>query len=233
MTETPDEIPIPEPPEGDSQDHETEGPGLKLLQRALLVVRDAEAAARAAEDDLYNTPGYCLQQTRDWANIGPKFGTATIAWQNAERRQLNRKGRRGGFAFWTGGSKGYGHIGMYLSSEDDPWVRSTDAGGSGRVATRRLSWFDQNWPSLNYVGWTDNVNGVTVPGVLGDWVDMADKEDLRAVVREELRDAGFISKVGDEVWRREFNATNASGTSVKKPAREFLTTTWEAVKKLK
>jgi hypothetical protein len=121
---------------------------------------------------------------------------------------------------------------MFLSGDDDPWVRSTDAGGSGRIATRRLSWFDRNWPSLNYVGWTDNVNGVTVPGVFGDWVDMADKEDLRAVVREELRDPSFIAKVGDEIWRREFRATNANGTEVKKPAREFITTTWEAVKKL-
>jgi D-alanyl-D-alanine carboxypeptidase len=66
-----------------------------------------------------------------------------------------------------------------------------------------------------------------------DGFDMAELSDLRQIVREELRDPGFIAKVGDEVWRREFRATNANGTEVKKSAREFLTSTWEAVKKLK
>lgn len=196
------------------------------------MVRAAEEAAKAAEADLTNIPGMCLQQTRQWADIGPGAGTATIAWQNAERRQLNRRGQRGGFPFWTGGAKGFGHIGMFLSDDEDPWVRSTDAGGSGRIATRRLSWFDQNWPSLNYVGWTDNVNGVTVPGVMKDWFDMADKEDLRAVIREEIRDPAFVAKVGDEIWQRKFKATNANGTEVEKSAREFLVTGWESLKKL-
>lgn len=65
-----------------------------------------------------------------------------------------------------------------------------------------------------------------------DEFDMADLNDLRNIVREEIRDPGFIAKIGDEVWRREFSATNAQGVSVKKAAREFLTTTWEAVKRL-
>lgn len=66
-----------------------------------------------------------------------------------------------------------------------------------------------------------------------DWFDMATKEDLRDVVREELKRPEFIKAVVDEVWRREFNATNANGVAVKKPAREFLKETWEVVKKMR
>jgi hypothetical protein len=65
-----------------------------------------------------------------------------------------------------------------------------------------------------------------------DGFDMADLSDLRQIVREEIRDEGFIAKIGDEVWRREFSATNANGVTVKKSAREYLTSVWETVKRL-
>ena len=64
-----------------------------------------------------------------------------------------------------------------------------------------------------------------------DGFDMADLADLRNIVREEIRNAEFIAKIGDEVWQREFNATNANAVTVQKKAREFLTGTWEAVKR--
>ena len=192
------------------------------------MVFHVDEVIRRAEADQQNSPGYCLQQVREWAGIPARFPTAAIAWNYAERKQTSRTPRRGAFMFWTGGSKGYGHIALHLGNG---LIRSTDAGGSGRVATRTLEWFETNWPSQNYVGWTDNVNGITVPGVMGDGFDMAEISDLRQVVREELRNEEFIKKVGDEVWRREFSATNANGASVRKSAREYLTTTWETVKK--
>lgn len=145
------------------------------------MVRNAEDTARAAEADDYNLPGYCLQQCRQWADIPARYGTASFAWFAVDRPQRDRNPPRGAFVFWTGGSKGYGHIAVSLGNG---LVRSTDAGGTGRVATRTIAWFEVNWPSQNYVGWADNVNGVTVPGVIDtrDGFDMADLADLRTVV---------------------------------------------------
>lgn len=69
-----------------------------------------------------------------------------------------------------------------------------------------------------------------------DWFDMATREELREVVDNAINNPDFIKKVAknvtDEVWRREFNATNANDVAVKKPAREFLKESWEGVKKL-
>lgn len=142
------------------------------------MVRDAEATARSAEAETTNVPGMCLQWSRQRADIPARWGTAAIAWANAERRHADRNAPRGAFVFWTGGSKGFGHIAVSLGGGN---VRSTDAGGSGLVATRSIAWFAANWPSQTYAGWTDNVNGVTVPGVIErDWFDMASLAELRA-----------------------------------------------------
>lgn len=145
------------------------------------MVYDAEQSARNAEADRWNRVGYCLQQTRTWAGIPGGTSTAAQAWWNSQRKHYDRNIPRGGFAFWTGGSRGYGHIAMSLGNG---WIRSTDAAGYGVIATRSLQWFDDNWGStLDYVGWTDNLNGVTVPGVIDtrDGFDMADLQDLRDI----------------------------------------------------
>ena len=193
----------------------------------------AEEVVRRALDDFFNEPGYCLQQTRGWAGLPGGSRTAAIAASNAVNMHRDRDFPDGAFLWWTGGAKGYGHVALGVRGE----ARSTDAGGTGRIATRPMWWFDQNWPSLNYVGWTDNLNGYYVPGVIRkEWDEMATEQEIkdavRVVIREEIRDAGFIKKVGDEVWRREFRATNANGTEVTKTAREFLTGVWESGKQL-
>jgi hypothetical protein len=61
--------------------------------------------------------------------------------------------------FWTGGSSGYGHIGPSVGGGK---VRSTDSGGSGKVATVAVSWPETYW-GLKYAGWAWDVNGVTIP----------------------------------------------------------------------
>jgi hypothetical protein len=127
------------------------------------VVYDAETTARNAEKDATNHPGYCLQQCRIWAGIGPMYPDATTAWRNTNKRHPRDRGAipRGAPVYRTGGSSGYGHIAISLGGGK---VRSTDAGGRGKVATRQLSWFDANWPSLNYAGRAEDINEVRIPG---------------------------------------------------------------------
>ena len=63
--------------------------------------------------------------------------------------------------YWTGGSSGYGHIAISLGNGK---VRSSDAGGSGSVATVPLGSIARDW-HLDYAGWADSINGYTIPGV--------------------------------------------------------------------
>lgn len=145
------------------------------------MVNTAEQTARNAEASATNRIGFCLQWCREKAGIPALYGTAAIAAAHATDMHHDLNVPRGGFAYWTGGSDGSGHIAIGLGNGV---VRSTDAGGPGRVADKPVEWFATNW-HLTYVGWADNVNGVTVPGV-GDWFDMATEAELRAIVREEI-----------------------------------------------
>lgn len=126
------------------------------------MVYTAEVGARNAENDRTNDPGYCQQQTRMWSGISARYGDAATAWRNTNDRHPGDRTNipRGAHVFWTGGSKGYGHVAMSLGGGK---IRSTDAGGRGRVATVDLGWFDRNWPSLRYAGWAWDNNEQTIP----------------------------------------------------------------------
>jgi len=124
------------------------------------MVHNATETARAAERDNYNDVGMCLQQSRIWADIGARYPDAATAWRNVNNKNRNRKPPRGSIVWWTGGSRGFGHVAVSLGKGR---VRSTDAGGAGRVATRTIGWFDRNWSSLNYAGWSWDINEVTIP----------------------------------------------------------------------
>jgi hypothetical protein len=109
----------------------------------------------------YTSPGYCLQQTRMWCGIGARYLDAATAWRNTnDRHPGDRTGiPRGAAVYWTGGSHGYGHIALSLGNGK---VRSTDAGGRGRVATVDVGWVERAW-GLRYAGWAWDINEVTIP----------------------------------------------------------------------
>jgi len=124
------------------------------------MVYDAERTAANAEADKTNDPGYCLQQCRIWAGIPAMYPDATTAWKNTnDRYPGNKNPPRGSAVYWTGGSHGYGHIAISLGNGK---VRSTDAGGSGKVATVDLGWVQAAW-GLPYAGWAWDINEVTIP----------------------------------------------------------------------
>lgn len=154
----------------------------------------AEQTARSAELQTSNRVGMCLQWCRQRADIPAVWGTAAIAAGHATNMHHDRNVPRGAFVYWTGGSEGAGHIAIGLGGG---LVRSTDADGPGVVATRTVDWFDANWPALTYAGWADNVNGVTVPGVVGE-DDMADAatqqklDDILAAAKEAVSQIGQL-----------------------------------------
>jgi hypothetical protein len=95
-----------------------------------------------------------------WCGIEARYPDASTAWRNTNDRHPGDKTDvpRGAAVYWTGGSSGFGHIALSLGNG---MVRSTDAGGSGRIATVAIDWVQQHW-GLPYAGWAWDINEVTI-----------------------------------------------------------------------
>ena len=135
----------------------------KVAARAVdLAPSDARETVHAALSSDVNEPGHCLEWARERADIPPLYDDAATAWANATgRRPGDRRPPVGAAVYWTGGSSGYGHIAI---SVGDGKVRSSDAGGEGRVRTVPVDWAEKKW-GLTYAGWSNSINGYTIPGV--------------------------------------------------------------------
>jgi len=123
---------------------------------------DAHEIIASARRSDSNTPGYCLQWTREQADIPAGFPDAATAWRHAAGKHSgDRTPPAGAAVYWTGGSRGFGHIAISLG---DGRVRSTDAGGAGQVSTVKVGWVSKEW-GLRYAGWSNSINGYVIPGV--------------------------------------------------------------------
>jgi hypothetical protein len=143
--------------------------------------------------------GRCLQYTRTWLEIDPRYPSASVAWAEANVRHTDRKPKNGAPVFWTGGSQGYGHIALHTSGGR---IRSTDVLSGGLVSTVPLEWFDQHWPGLRYVGWTEDVNGVALPYLKGNATDWRATGDVYVAKLHE----GVANS--DSVARLRYRLTN-------------------------
>jgi len=182
----------------------------------------AGQTAKNAEADKANAPGMCLQQTRIWAGIDAKYPDATTAWKHTnDRHPGDHNPPRGSAVYWTGGSKGFGHIATSLGKGK---VRSTDAGGKGRVATVSIAWVNRNW-NMPYAGWAWDINEVTIPHTASGGGGGTDED-------EGLDDVGLDDKIVE--WSPD-DGTSKERTTVGKTlnqARGYSEDSYERVKRL-
>lgn len=140
------------------------------------MVRNREEAAKLAENSQFNKPGTCQLWTRtifDAPSVGDRDGDgdadAVDGWKSepVSYRHGDRKPPRGVPVAWSGGSKGYGHRAISLGPDRNGvyQIRSTDAGGSGKIATVPLDFFEKQW-GLGYLGWSETISGLTIPAVV-------------------------------------------------------------------
>jgi hypothetical protein len=172
------------------------------------MVYTAETCARNAENDRTNDPGYCLQQVRLWCGANARYGDAATAWRNTnDRHPGNRNPPRGAPVYWTGGTHGYGHIAMSLGNGK---IRSTDAGGRGRVATVDLGWIERNW-HLKYGGWAWDVNEQTIPHPKPPAKKTAKKAKPRTNILNAIKDIdkAIKSNAGDKAFVKQLQAKKA------------------------
>ena len=176
------------------------------------MVRTAEQTASNAEASTTNDPGMCLQWSRTRADIASLFPDAATAWKHAlDRHKGDREPPRGAMVYWLGGSHGYGHIAVSVGGG---MVRSTDAGGTGHVATVGVSWPTDHW-GLPYAGWADNVNDVRIPGV-GDEMTEDDWDRMEKLIQS--------------VWADQMTVTQpGSGEDTTKARQQVLRELWQKV----
>lgn len=126
-----------------------------------------EAMERAALADVYRPAGMCARWTREQYGIGPSGDAdgdgdvdAIDAWKRAVGKHPGDRNPPPGVpVFWSGGSKGHGHVAM---SWPNGRVRGTDSPTSGRIGTVDFDWIERAW-GLRYLGWAEGLSGVLIP----------------------------------------------------------------------
>lgn len=98
---------------------------------------------------------------------------------------------------WFGGSRDAGHRALSLGvprGAKECLIRSTDAGGSGRVATVTLSWVEKNW-GLTYVGWSESMSGILIPKAPRPETRITMARDLLRAARDLAKEEGNDRRV--------------------------------------
>lgn len=117
----------------------------------------ADRAKLASQRGTYFGHGMCLVYSRTMAGAPAGTPSASAAWANARYKRAGTPPR--GFpVYWTGGSRGYGHIAI---SDGGGWCWTTDYRRDGRVDRVPIATITRNW-GLHYRGWAEDVNGVRI-----------------------------------------------------------------------
>lgn len=137
--------------------------------------------------------GMCMKFTRMMFGVGAVGdfdgdgdADAVDGWKSAHRKHRTTDPHaipRGVPVFWSGGRNGYGHAAPSVGG-GQMWT--TDLIRSGRVDLAPISLVRREW-GLELLGWTEDINGVTVytPPTKGDPMNDAEKRTIASLTRLE------------------------------------------------
>jgi len=137
----------------------------------------------------FNKPDTCQLTVRLWLDSpsvgdvdGDGSADAEDGWKSEpfRFRHSDRNPPEGVPVTYLGGSHDNGHRALSLGGG---MIRSTDAGGTGKVATVPLAWPEQNF-GVHYVGWSETMDGLMIPTSRGERVDKA-----VTLIRRAMKDA--------------------------------------------
>lgn len=151
----------------------------------------AEAVANARRQSSWDV-GMCLNFVREpcWEVAGV-FASAIDAWNGARYKHPgDRTPPLGAPLFYRGGN--YGHVVIGVA-ENTANMRGTDMPSSGRVSEEQIAWVEQHW-GYTYLGWTEDLNGVTLP--LGEEEEVKD-EDIERIARRVNKAMGDFDAEGE------------------------------------
>ncbi|WP_051549261.1 hypothetical protein [Nocardioides sp. URHA0032] len=164
----------------------------------------AQAVARALASKT-NAPNTCQLWTRTIFGApsagdfdGDGASDAEDGWKSEPakyRHPGDRKPPAGVPVSYGGGSADNGHRAVSLGGG---MIRSTDANGSGRVATVPLDWPERAW-GLTYLGWSDTCDGWLIPEPFAPKPPKPEPltpDQKAAVVKRQARDAADAGHPG-------------------------------------
>jgi hypothetical protein len=129
--------------------------------------------------------GMCLKFTRSCFNVPSRYSTAALAWANTRHRHSTTP-PAGAPVWWTGGSRGFGHVAL---SAGGGYVWSTDVLRSGRVDRVKISHITNAW-NLHYRGWSEDINGVRVHAAPAPVPNV----HLAYIVEASIKDPGHLGR---------------------------------------
>jgi hypothetical protein len=101
----------------------------------------------------------CLGFVRTRFGLPKVESSAIEAWRLAQHKhRYDRHPPAGVPVFWSGGSRGHGHVAVSLGHG---MIVSTDIPYTGHVARTYLSAPGRRW-GLRYLGWTEDLEGVRI-----------------------------------------------------------------------
>jgi hypothetical protein len=189
--------------------------------------------------------GFCLRFVRSMLGVGPKFLTATRAFNGTQHRHTTTP-PPGVPVWWTAGRKttkfpeGLGHVALSLGGGR---IRSTDWPSKGKVGTTTIATLNATWTSQRYRGWSEDINGARVftkappPKVSLSKVEQAARSGSKAagvlIVQKALKaefgldfssGPGFfgpLTKDSFSRWQRKLGFTGADADGI--PGKKSLT----------
>lgn len=105
--------------------------------------------------------GQCLRTVRQYYAVPSKYGTAAASWFAADHKHFASDGRdvpRGAPVYWTGGSRGAGHVAISVGGGV---CLSTDWKEPGRIDYANINDITSHW-NIDFKGWSREVNDVVV-----------------------------------------------------------------------
>lgn len=99
--------------------------------------------------------GRCAEYLMQSLDVPPQgFPDATAVARKVQSlgKMFQGPAPRGAIHYWDRGSEGHGHVAYEYNEHGD--VASVDVAGPASVGIRPFPWFNQNWPSLRYLGWS-------------------------------------------------------------------------------
>lgn len=132
------------------------------------VYPDAVAWARAGHGD--GVVDHCLHNVADAFGAPHGIATAYQAWiaaggHDGENTHWSLPAPKNVPVFWSGGSSGAGHVAISDGPDESGhvWIWTTDEThhSAGKFTRVPLAWVKQHW-GLNYLGWTETLEGMRV-----------------------------------------------------------------------
>jgi hypothetical protein len=180
-------------------------------------MKNGKEAAKAFKQKTTNRVGKCLWECQEIYPTNHWYPSAIAQWENAKKKHRDKKAPIGAPMYYRGGK--HGHIVLYVG---DGMVRSTDAGGSGKMATVPIEWFQRAW-GYEYLGWSEDLGG--------KMIDFDDKIDVYVrKLKPGVDDSDSVKQLRFRLIKRGFLKVEKP-LGEQRPGNKYTKAVEEAVKK--